>query len=90
VRPSGYEPNKIGGFLTMSRGGGQMVDRWWTGYANLTHWWKLGGQSERKTSGIKACSISHLIFTELNMLTFIHQSYPLGQLQVKVGFHSHH
>ena len=40
LRPSGYEPYKIGSFLPTNRGGGQMVDRsnepdtvvdnWWT------------------------------------------------------------
>jgi hypothetical protein len=23
-----------------------VVDRWWTGYANLTHWWTAGGQNK--------------------------------------------
>ncbi len=44
---------------------------------------------KNKKSGIKEYSISHLIFTELKMLMFIHQSYPLGQLQTnRVSFPS--
>ena len=40
LRPSGYEPNKIGGFLPTNRGGGQMVDS----LDEPISWWKLGRQ----------------------------------------------
>ena len=40
LRPSGYEPDKTGGFLPDIR----MVDRWWTALMNLTQWWTISGQ----------------------------------------------
>ena len=46
LRPSDYEPNKIGSFLPKNRGGGQMVDRsdepdtvvdnWWTAFTETS------------------------------------------------------
>ena len=39
LRPPGYEPNKIGGFLPTNRGGGQMVDRLCKPNTLVETWW---------------------------------------------------
>ena len=68
-----------------------MVDRCWTGFSNLTQWWKLGGQPKKQN--VTPQSMLNFTFDlvyDMNLLIFIHQSYPRGQLQIKDEFHSHH
>ena len=50
LRPSGYEPNKIGGFLTTSRGGGQMVDRLCEPNTLVETWWTIRKKNVRHQS----------------------------------------
>ena len=87
LRPLVYEPDGIWRFSANEWGwwtdGGQvfgpntMVETWWT-------------NRKTKIRPSKHAQFHILFFTALNMLVFIHQSYPRGQLQIKDEFHSHH
>ena len=56
LRPSGYEPNKIGGFLPTKRGGGHMVDTIDKPNTTVEIWWK-GSTADRLIANIMTRSV---------------------------------